>query len=130
MGIEYALNREGFATRISYDMESAQEALHNENFSLVILDVSLPDGNGFELCRRIKAEGDLPVIFLTVYDDEINTVMGLDLGADDYITKPFRVRELISRINSVLRRYDKPGHRAEITSVNCVLIPPKQGLQG
>ncbi|NMA91858.1 MAG: response regulator transcription factor [Firmicutes bacterium] len=114
MGIEYALNREGFATRISYDMESAQEALHNENFSLVILDVSLPDGNGFELCRRIKAEGDLPVIFLTVYDDEINTVMGLDLGADDYITKPFRVRELISRINSVLRRYDKPGHRAEI----------------
>ncbi len=115
MGMEYALNREGFATRVCHDFQSAGEAIHSRDFSLIILDVSLPDGNGFDLCRRIKAEGNTPVIFLTVYDDEVNAVMGLDLGADDYITKPFRVRELISRINSVLRRYNKAEPAAEIT---------------
>ena len=73
----------------------------------MLLDVSLPDGNGFEICKKIKSKKDIPVIFLTAQDEETSVVLGLDLGADDYIVKPFRTRELISRINSVLRRY---GH--------------------
>ncbi len=115
MGIEYALNREGFTTRVCYDYLSAREAIQNQEFLLIILDVSLPDGNGFDLCRLVRSRGETPVIFLTVCDDEVNTIMGLDLGADDYIAKPFRVRELISRINSVLRRYNRqPEQKTEI----------------
>ena len=121
MGIEYALNREGFTTRVCHDFGAARETIRgavcNQGFSLAILDLSLPDGNGFELCKLIKTEGDIPVIFLTVYDDEINTVMGLDMGADDYVAKPFRVRELISRINSVLRRYSRSDPRWRSGSV-------------
>ncbi len=107
MGIEFTLAQEGFATYICYDFRSAKEAILNLSFLLLILDVNLPDGSGFELCKLARERGDTPVVFLTVNDDEANTVMGLDLGADDYITKPFRLRELISRINSVLRRYNR-----------------------
>lgn len=107
MGIEYALGREDFTTHICYDFSSARECIQNRDFLLAILDVNLPDGSGFELCKLIRSKGETPVIFLTVCDDEVNTIMGLDLGADDYIAKPFRVRELISRINSVLRRYNR-----------------------
>jgi DNA-binding response OmpR family regulator len=115
MGIEYALSREGFTTHACYDFHSAKECILNRDFLLVVLDVNLPDGNGFDLCRLVRSRGDTPVIFLTVCDDEINTIMGLDLGADDYIAKPFRVRELLSRINSVLRRYNRqPEQKAEI----------------
>lgn len=67
----------------------------------------MPDGSGYDLCRRVKESADVPVIFLTVADDEVNVVMGLDIGADDYITKPFRIRELSARIKTVLRRYQK-----------------------
>ena len=115
MGIEYALNREGFSTRTCHSFSSAKKDILGEEYLLIILDVNLPDGNGFDLCRLIRSKGDTPVIFLTVCDDEVNTIMGLDLGADDYIAKPFRVRELISRIYSVLRRYNRrPEQREEI----------------
>lgn len=70
-----------------------------------MLDITLPDGNGYEICEYIKNKEDVPVIFLTAKDDELNVVQGLDMGADDYVIKLFRTRELISRINSVLRRY-------------------------
>ena len=76
-------------------------------FDLVLLDVSLPDGNGFSICAEIKKEYEIPVIFLTASGDEYSVVAGLDMGADDYIAKPFRPRELISRIRSVLRRCKK-----------------------
>ena len=82
------------------------ELIQQESFDLVLLDVTLPDGSGYEICKRMREDSrlkEIPVIFLTACDDEVNIVMGLDLGADDYITKPFRVRELISRMNSVLR---------------------------
>ena len=105
MGIEYSLKQEGYETSLCYTAQAARDAIESRRFSLVILDVALPDGNGFELCQSIRGKGDTPVIFLTARDDEATVVMGLDLGADDYITKPFRVRELLSRIKSVLRRY-------------------------
>ncbi|EEG76036.1 response regulator transcription factor [Dethiobacter alkaliphilus] len=107
MGIEYALTQEGFTVEVCHSAGYARERWGKGGFSLVILDVSLPDGNGFELCREFGGQSDTPVIFLTACDEEVNVVMGLDMGADDYITKPFRVRELVSRIKSVLRRYNK-----------------------
>lgn len=87
----------------------ALEALKTERFDLAVLDLSLPDGSGYDVCRAIKRQGDMPVIFLTARDDEVSVVMGLDMGADDYITKPFRIRELTSRIRSVLRRAGQGG---------------------
>ena len=104
LGLEYALTEEGFAVTICYDVSSALEKIATEGFDLALLDISLPDGNGFDICHRLKETGETPVIFLTARDDEGSVVMGLDIGADDYITKPFRLRELQSRIRSVLRR--------------------------
>lgn len=107
MGLSYSLKNEGYDVTVAKSVKSAYEILNKEAFSLYILDLTLPDGSGYDVCREIKKLGDLPVIFLTAYDDEVNVVMGLDLGADDYISKPFRIKELLARIKSVLRRYSK-----------------------
>lgn len=101
------LRAEGFDTQISGSKKEASECLLIQAFDLVLLDVSLPDGNGFSICAEIKKEYEIPVIFLTASGDEYSVVAGLDMGADDYIAKPFRPRELISRIRSVLRRCKK-----------------------
>lgn len=108
-GLEYSLQQEQYTTVLCYDVASAKAALEAGmgTFALCLFDLSLPDGSGYELCKMVKANGDIPVIFLTAIDDEVNVVMGLDMGADDYITKPFRIRELLSRMKSVLRRYHK-----------------------
>ena len=107
MGLSYFLKNEGYDVTVAKSVKSAYEILNKEAFSLYILDLTLPDGSGYDVCREIKKSGDFPVIFLTAYDDEVNVVMGLELGADDYISKPFRVKELLARIKSVLRRYSK-----------------------
>lgn len=107
MGLSYSLKNEGYDVTVAKNVKSAYEILNKETFSLYILDLTLPDGSGYDVCREIKKSGDFPVIFLTAYDDEVNFVMGLELGADDYISKPFRVKELLARIKSVLRRYSK-----------------------
>lgn len=107
MGLSYSLKNEGYDVTVAKNVKSAYEILNKETFSLYILDLTLPDGSGYDVCREIKKSGDFPVIFLTAYDDEVNVVMGLELGADDYISKPFRVKELLTRIKSVLRRYSK-----------------------
>ena len=101
------LRAEGFDTQIAGSKKEASECLLVQAFDLVLLDVSLPDGNGFSVCAEIKREYEIPVIFLTASGDEYSVVAGLDMGADDYIAKPFRPRELISRIRSVLRRCKK-----------------------
>lgn len=101
------LRAEGFDTQIAGSKKEAGECLLIQAFDLVLLDVSLPDGNGFSVCAEIKREYEIPVIFLTASGDEYSVVAGLDMGADDYIAKPFRPRELISRIRSVLRRCKK-----------------------
>ena len=104
IGLKYSLENEGFKITLARSAKQAESIIEKESFSLYILDINLPDGSGYDICRKIKQAGDFPVIFLTAYDDEVNVVMGLDIGADDYITKPFRVRELVARIKSVLRR--------------------------
>ncbi len=103
------LRQEGFLVTACYGQSEAIQHIEQQSgiFDLALLDVSLPDGNGFALCQAIKSICPLPIIFLTASGDEYSVVAGLDLGADDYIAKPFRPRELISRIHSVLRRYGK-----------------------
>lgn len=107
IGLKYSLENEGYTVKIATSVKSAFEIINKEKFALYILDLTLPDGSGYDVCKKIKTIGDFPVIFLTAYDDEVNVVMGLELGADDYISKPFRVKELIARIKSVLRRYNR-----------------------
>lgn len=107
MGLSYSLENEGYTVTLAKTVSDALNIIENELFSLYILDLTLPDGSGYDVCKKIKEKGDLPVIFLTAYDDEVNVVMGFELGADDYISKPFRLKELLVRIKSVLRRYNK-----------------------
>lgn len=107
IGLKYSLENEGYTITLARSVKQAESIIDKETFSLYILDINLPDGSGYDICRKVKEKGDFPVIFLTAYDDEVNVVMGLDIGADDYIAKPFRVRELVARIKSVLRRYGK-----------------------
>lgn len=103
------LQKEGFSITSVDGQEKALSLLKEspDAFDLMLLDVSLAEGNGFALCRAVKSNTSLPVIFLTASGDEYSVVAGLDLGADDYIAKPFRPRELVSRIHNVLRRYGK-----------------------
>lgn len=105
--LTFFLKQEGFGVTAVTGQTKALELLETtaQSFDLLLLDISLADGNGFSVCGAAKSMTDLPVIFLTASGDEYSVVTGLDLGADDYISKPFRPRELISRINSVLRRY-------------------------
>lgn len=105
IGLTYSLENEGYNVTLAKSVKEAKKIIDEKEFSLYILDLTLPDGSGYDVCKRIKAKGDLPVIFLTAYDDEVNVIMGFELGADDYISKPFRVKELMFRIKSVMRRY-------------------------
>lgn len=98
------LQTEGFAVMAVGGQEAAVSLLSREKFDLLLLDISLPDGNGFAVCAAAKAQADLPVIFLTASGDEYSVVAGFEMGADDYVSKPFRPRELVSRIKNVLRR--------------------------
>src|ERR1044071_8035272 len=104
MGVEYSLKQDGFQVSLAYRLEEARDLLKRQPFDLVLLDLGLPDGSGYELCKEIRAAGDTPIIILSARDEEASIVLGLDLGADDYLTKPFRLRELISRMKAVLRR--------------------------
>ena len=108
------LKGEGFQIQSAPGQKAALKLLEQENFDLLLLDVSLKDGNGFSVCSAVKAVSDLPVIFLTASGDEFSVVTGLELGAEDYISKPFRPRELVSRIRSVLRRCGKTQAVLEI----------------
>lgn len=103
MGLSYYLKQEGYQVITVSTYKEAMEEI-NGSYNLVLLDLSLPDGNGFDLFKAIKERFNVSIIFLTAVDEETSVVMGLDMGADDYITKPFKARELLSRIRNVLRR--------------------------
>jgi two-component system, OmpR family, response regulator VicR len=128
-GLEYSLEQDQFSTVLCHDVASAKKVLTEDidQFALCLFDLSLPDGSGYELCKMVKERRDIPVIFLTAIDDEVNVVMGLDMGADDYITKPFRIRELLSRIKSVLRRYHKPSQTQAIINIGDVRMNTLEG---
>lgn len=104
LGMEYTLKQEGFDVVHAKSLNEAREQYKNNKFNIILLDVMLPDGTGYELCKEIRENSEIPIIFMTACDEEGNIVMGLDMGGDDYVTKPIRVKELVSRINAVLRR--------------------------
>lgn len=106
----YALSTEGFEAEHVTLGEAGLAALRERAFDLAVLDVGLPDANGFDLCRQLRTFSDIPVIFLTARASEIDRVVGLEIGADDYLTKPFSPRELVARIRVILRRLAKPGN--------------------
>jgi DNA-binding response OmpR family regulator len=104
--LEYALRREGFEVESVVDGEQALERALAEPFDLVVLDVLMPRLSGIDVCRRVRAERPVPILMLTAKDAEVDRVLGLELGADDYVTKPFSMAELVSRVRAILRRRD------------------------
>lgn len=119
------LSEQGFAVQDASGQEAAFRILDRGKMDLVLLDITLAQGNGFALCARIKEWYQLPVIFLTAMDDEYSVVAGLDMGADDYITKPFRPRELVSRMKNVLRR---SGWKEKTVAVQDVTVDMEKGI--
>ena len=115
--LEYNLSREGYSVLTAASIAEAEQLIYSNNLSLILLDLMLPDGSGLDLCKKMKSDPDvqnLPIIILTAKDDEVDKVVGFELGADDYVTKPFSVRELILRIKAVLKRGDNKKDIVEI----------------
>lgn len=103
-GLSFAFRKQGFTLDIARTLKEAEGMWGDGKYDLLVLDVSLPDGNGFEFCQKVRWSSKVPIIFLTASDEEMNIIMGLDIGGDDYITKPFKLGVLMSRINALLRR--------------------------
>lgn len=103
-GLRFALEKQGYEVDAKRTIAEAKTAWNNSVFDLLILDVSLPDGSGFDFCRSVRQSSDVPILFLTASDEETSVIMGLDIGGDDYVTKPFRLGILLSRVSALLRR--------------------------
>jgi two-component system, OmpR family, response regulator len=122
--LAYPLEREGFRVLQAWDGEEALERFAEEKVDLVVLDLMLPKLDGLEVCKRLRAESEVPIIMLTARDDELDKVVGLELGADDYITKPFSIREFRSRVRALLRRASvaRPAQEGEAITVDGLRI--------
>ncbi|SFR71985.1 response regulator transcription factor [Anaeromicropila populeti] len=105
-GLSFAMKKQGYDIDIARTSLEAKVLWEKGNYDLVILDVSLPDGSGYDLCKKIRETSKIPIMFLTAADEEANIIMGLDIGGDDYMTKPFKLAVFLSRINALLRRSD------------------------
>ena len=103
-GLSFAFRKQGFELAVVRTLKEANELWGEGKYDLLVLDVSLPDGTGYEFCKKVRQISKVPIIFLTASDEEMNIIMGLDIGGDDYITKPFKLGVLVSRINALLRR--------------------------
>ena len=125
--LTYPLERDGYRVVQARDGEEALQRFTEEPIDLVVLDVTLPKLDGLEVCKRLRVSSYVPIIMLTARDDEVDKVLGLELGADDYITKPFSIRELRSRVRAVLRRATAPRHDAgepDTISVDGLIVDP------
>ena len=103
-GLSFAFKKQGFEFVVARTLKEADSLWMDGKYDLLVLDVSLPDGTGFEFCKKVRQVSKVPIIFLTAADEEMNIIMGLDIGGDDYITKPFKLGVLVSRVNALLRR--------------------------
>lgn len=121
-GILLTLKQPDIEIKQAYNLEDAIQTLKNGNVDLILLDVNLPDGDGFDFCKNIKEKSDIPVIFLTACDLELDIVTGLELGADDYITKPFSLMVLRARVMAALRRSEKKKGQVEIFKIGDMLL--------
>jgi DNA-binding response OmpR family regulator len=117
--LDYALRREGYTPLTAADGARALRQCETERPDIVVLDVTMPKLNGFEVCRRIRQDSETPIILLTARDDEADVLRGLQLGADDYVTKPFSVKQLVARMKTVLRRYETDRYDQPTREVRC-----------
>lgn len=132
-GLSFAIKKQGYEIDVARTMLEADDLWTEGKYDLVILDVSLPDGSGFEFCRKIRRTSKIPIMFLTAADEETDIIMGLDIGGDDYITKPFKLAVFLSRINALLRRSDNFNTAAtELSSggINIKLLKGEVYKQG
>jgi DNA-binding response OmpR family regulator len=127
------IEQEGFSIDSATDGSAALQKILNDDPALVVLDLMLPGMDGWEVCRRVRAESDVPIIMLTARDDDIDKIVGLELGADDYLTKPFNPRELVARIKAILRRTGRPVEArdggAQITIRNLTIYPERRQVR-
>lgn len=112
--VAMTLDRAGYQVITARDGQMALTCAMRENPALIVLDVGLPELDGLEVCRRVRARSDVPILFLTARDDEIDRILGLELGADDYVTKPFSPRELVARIKAILKRSTSRGAEVQL----------------
>lgn len=124
--VMFALRREGFHALTAATADECMRLFRNEKPDLIILDVMLPAGSGFEICRTIRQESDVPIIMLTARAGEVDRVAGLEMGADDYVTKPFSLREVAARVKAVLRRKQEVRNRSERIEVAGLTIDPSK----
>ena len=123
------LARDGFGVHVEHDGLAGLDAARRLRPVACILDIALPGMEGTEICRRMRADGDwTPVIFLTARDDEVDRILGLELGADDYVTKPFSPRELVARVKSLLRRAAGPAEEGRVRTLGPLLLDPARRL--
>ncbi len=120
--LKYNLEKEGYTTIEAYDGQQGLELALNRNPDIILLDVMLPRMDGFEVCKKIREKSSTPVLMLTAREEEVDKVLGLELGADDYITKPFSVRELMARVKANLRRMNQEPPASEVSTKNIIGI--------
>lgn len=121
-GLTFAVKKEGYEIDVARTTLEADTLWINDKYDLVILDVSLPDGSGFDFCKKIRLTSKVPIIFLTAADEETDIIMGLDIGGDDYITKPFKLAVFLSRVNALLRRSENFSQAATELNSNGITI--------
>ncbi len=132
-GLSFAIQKQGYEIDVVRTMLEADDLWTEGKYDLVILDVSLPDGSGFEFCRKIRRTSKIPIMFLTAADEETDIIMGLDIGGDDYITKPFKLAVFLSRINALLRRsenFNTPVTELSSGGINIKLLKGEVYKQG
>lgn len=132
-GLSFAIKKQGYEIDVARTMLEADDLWTEGKYDLVILDVSLPDGSGFEFCRKIRRTSKIPIMFLTAADEETDIIMGLDIGGDDYITKPFKLAVFLSRINALLRRsenFNTPVTELSSGDINIKLLKGEVYKQG
>ncbi len=121
-GLTFAIRKQGYEVCVARTRLEAERLWEDGKYDLVILDVALPDGSGFDICQKIRRTSKVPVMFLTAADEETDIIMGLDIGADDYITKPFKLAVFLSRVNALLRRSDNFSQPATELSSNDITV--------
>lgn len=120
------LEKEGYRVEDARDGAEALAKIKSLQPALIVLDLMLPEIDGWEVCRRVRRESDIPIIMLTARGDDVDKIVGLELGADDYLTKPFNPRELVARVRAVLRRYQKATRPERIVKIGQVTIDPQR----
>lgn len=126
-GLSFAVKKQGYLLDVAHTSSETGRLWENGKYDLVILDVSLPDGSGFNICKNIRRTSKAPIMFLTAMDEETDIIMGLDIGGDDYITKPFKLAVFMSRINALLRRSDNFNQAATELNSNDIRVQRLKG---